>query len=297
LFPDQHFTEPPPRYTEASLVKALEENGIGRPSTYASILATLDNREYVEKVGRQLRPQEIGFVVTDLLTEHFRDFVDVGFTAEMEEELDDIAQGSRQWQPVVGQYYGPLEEAVKNASKATVVFEESEEPCPECGAKMLVRWGRYGKFLACSRYPECKGSKPLEGERVEEVIAGELCQECGAQMVAKQGRFGRFLACSRYPECKGARPLLNKIGVACPKDDGQIVERRMRGRGKRVFYGCSNYPNCDFTSWVKPTGQRCPSCDYLVVPEGQRGLRCLQCDWRSEAGAPEPEGQAEKVAV
>jgi DNA topoisomerase-1 len=298
LFPDQHFTEPPPRYTEASLVKALEENGIGRPSTYAPILATLENREYVEKAGRQLRPQELGFVVTDLLTEHFPNFVDIGFTAEMEEELDDIAQGSRQWQPVVGQYYGPLEEAVKKASKATVVFEESDEECPECGAKMLVRWGRYGKFLACSRYPECKGAKPLEGEREVEVVADEFCQECGAQMVAKQGRFGKFLACSRYPECKGARPFLNKIGVECPKDGGQLVERKMRGRGKRVFYGCANYPNCDFTSWTKPTGQRCPSCNYLVVPEGQRGVRCLQCDWRD--GAPRADvGSAteEKVAV
>jgi DNA topoisomerase-1 len=294
LFPDQHFTEPPPRYTEASLVKALEENGIGRPSTYAPILATLENREYVEKVGRQLRPQELGCVVTDLLTEHFPDFVDIGFTADMEEELDDIAQGEREWQPVVDQYYQPLDAAVKKAAKATVVFEESDEDCPECGAKMLVRWGRFGKFLACSRYPECKGSKPLEGEREEEIVADEFCPECGASMTVKQGRFGRFLACSRYPECKGSRPFLNKIGVACPKDGGHIVERKMRGRGKRVFYGCSNFPNCDFTSWVKPTGAHCPACDYLVVPDGARGLRCLRCDWRDSDAAPEPL-QPEKV--
>jgi DNA topoisomerase-1 len=296
LFPDQHFTEPPPRYTEASLVKALEENGIGRPSTYAPILATLENREYVERNGRQLRPQELGFVVTDMLTEHFPDFVDVGFTAEMEEELDDIAQGSREWQPVVDQYYQPLDAAVKAAAKATVVFEESDEDCPECNAKMVVRWGRFGKFLACSRYPECKGSKPLEGEREEQVVADEFCPECNSTMTVKQGRFGRFLACSRYPECKGSRPFLTKIGVPCPKDDGQIVERKMKGRGKRVFYGCSNYPNCDFTSWTKPTGARCPSCEYLVVPEGRRGLRCLRCDWRDNEALPDPiEPEAEKV--
>ena len=294
LFPDQHFTEPPPRYTEASLVKALEENGIGRPSTYAPILSTLENREYVEKNGRQLRPQELGFVVTDLLTEHFPEFVDVGFTAEMEEELDDIAQGSRQWQPVVDQYYQPLDAAVKKAAKATVVFEESNEDCPECGSKMLVRWGRFGKFLACSRYPECKGSKPLDGEREEQVVSDEFCPECNTQMVVKQGRFGRFLACARYPECKGSRPFLTKIGVTCPKDGGAIVERKMRGRGKRVFYGCANYPNCDFTSWVKPTGAHCPTCNYLIVPDGARGVRCLQCDWRSEGEAAVESG-AEKV--
>jgi DNA topoisomerase-1 len=296
LFPDQHFTEPPPRYTEASLVKALEENGIGRPSTYAPILATLENREYVERNGRQLRPQELGFVVTDMLTEHFPNFVDIGFTAEMEEELDDIAQGSREWQPVVDQYYQPLDAAVKAAAKATVVFEESDEDCPECGAKMVVRWGRFGKFLACSRYPECKGSKPLEGDREEQIVSDEFCPECNSTMTVKQGRFGRFLACSRYPECKGSRPFLNKIGVPCPKDDGQIVERKMKGRGKRVFYGCSNYPNCDFTSWTKPTGARCPACDYLVVPEGQRGLRCLQCGWRDSDALPEPaEPEVEKI--
>jgi DNA topoisomerase I len=296
LFPEQHFTEPPPRYTEASLVKALEENGIGRPSTYAPILATLENREYVERNGRQLRPQELGFVVTDLLTEHFPEFVDIGFTAEMEEELDDIAQGSRSWQPVVDQYYQPLDAAVKKAAKATVVYEASEEDCPECGAKMVVRWGRFGKFLACSRYPDCKGSKPLEGDREEQVVADEFCPECTSTMTVKQGRFGRFLACSRYPECKGSRPFLTKIGVACPKDGGQIVERKMRGRGKRVFYGCSNYPDCDFTSWTRPTGARCPACDYLVVPEGQRGLRCLRCDWRDSDALPEAsEAAVEKV--
>jgi DNA topoisomerase I len=303
LLPDQHFTEPPPRYTEASLVKALEENGIGRPSTYAPILSTLQDRSYVERVGRQLRPLELGFVVTDLLVEHFPEFVDVGFTAGMEEELDDIATGERPWQPVVDQYYQPLEDAVKKAAQATVVFEQSDEPCPECGATMVVRWGRFGKFLACSRYPECKGSKPLEDEREQQKLAeGEFCPVCESSMVVKQGRFGKFLACSRYPECKGSKPLLNKIGVLCPEDRGQLVERKMRGRGRRVFYGCANYPDCTFTSWVKPTGAHCPVCSYLVVPEGaQGGVRCLKCDWRGDADEAAGErggsGELEKVAV
>jgi DNA topoisomerase-1 len=238
----------------------------------------------VERNGRQLVPQELGFVVTDLLTEHFPNFVDVGFTAGMEEELDEVASGERRWQPVVDQYYGPLEEAVKKAASATVVFEESDEPCPECAAKMVIRWGRYGKFLACSQYPACKGAKPLEGEREEPQAAeGEFCPTCASGMVIKQGRFGKFLACSQYPGCKGAKPLLNKIGVDCPLDSGPLVERKMRGRGKRVFYGCANYPACEFTSWVKPTGQHCPVCAYLIAPEGASGLKCLKCDWRGEA--------------
>jgi DNA topoisomerase-1 len=199
---------------------------------------------------------------------------------------------------VVDQYYQPLEIAVKKAATAEVVFEESDELCPECGSKMVVRWGRFGKFLACSRYPECKGAKPLEGEREEPAPSDELCPECGAAMVIKQGRFGRFLACSRYPECKGAKPLLNKIGVTCPEDGGALVERKMRGRGRRVFYGCENYrrdgSGCDFTSWVKPTGEHCPTCNYLVVPEGRDGVRCLKCEWRGAAGGRDVE---ERVAV
>lgn len=282
LVPEQHFTEPPPRYTEASLVKALEENGIGRPSTYAPILSTLQERGYVEKVGRQLRPLELGFLVTDLLTEHFAEFVDVGFTAEMEEELDEIAAGEREWQPVVRQFYEPLEEAVARAARAPAAHEPTNEPCPECGAPMVIRWGRYGKFLACSRYPECKGSRPLEQAEEQEVATGERCPECGAPMRAKMGRFGRFLACTRYPECKGSKPFLTKIGVDCPECGGDLVERRARGKGGRVFYGCVNYPACNFTTWTRPLPEPCPACGYLTAQDGASGVKCLRCAWRGE---------------
>ncbi len=282
LVPEQHFTEPPPRYTEASLVKALEENGIGRPSTYAPILSTLQERGYVEKVGRQLRPLELGFLVTDLLTEHFAEFVDVGFTAEMEEELDEIAAGEREWQPVVRQFYEPLAQAVARAAQAPVAHEPTSEVCQECGAPMVIRWGRYGKFLACSRYPECKGSRPLEQAEEQEAATAERCPECGAPMRAKMGRFGRFLACSRYPECKGSKPFLIKIGVDCPECGGDLVERKARGKGGRVFYGCANYPACNFTTWTRPLPEPCPACGYLTAPDGPSSVKCLRCSWRGE---------------
>jgi DNA topoisomerase-1 len=282
LLPEQHFTEPPPRYTEASLVKALEENGIGRPSTYAPILSTLQERGYVEKVGRQLRPLELGFLVTDLLTEHFADFVDVGFTAEMEEELDEIAAGEREWQPVVRQFYEPLEQAVARAAHAPAAHEPTSEVCHECGAPMVIRWGRYGKFLACSRYPECKGSRPLEQAEEQEVATAERCPECGAPMRAKMGRFGRFLACSRYPACKGSKPFLTKIGVDCPECGGDLVERKARGKGGRVFYGCANYPACNFTTWTRPLPEPCPVCGYLTASDGPSSVKCLRCSWRGE---------------
>ena len=281
LLPEQHFTEPPPRYTEASLVKALEENGIGRPSTYAPIISTLQDREYVERIGRQLRPKELGFLVTDLLTEHFANFVDVGFTAEMEEELDDIAAGERLWQPVVGQYYAPLAEAVSKAADAPVAYEQTDERCHECEAPMVIRWGRFGKFLACSRYPECKGSRPLEHEAEQQVVSDEQCPECSGAMAVKRSRFGRFLACTRYPECKGKKPFLNKIGIDCPECGGHLVERRARGRG-RTFYGCANYPTCNFVSWARPLPEPCPTCGYLTAPDGRQGVKCLRCSWRGE---------------
>ena len=286
---DQHFTEPPPRFTEASLVKALEENGIGRPSTYAATLSTLQDRGYVERAGRQLRPLELGFLVTDLLTEHFSDFVDVAFTAGMEEGLDDVAEGSRSWQPLIQEYYTPLMTAVEKAADLVEpVVEASDQICPECEAPMVVRWGRYGKFYACSRYPECKGSRPLEGQAESEAVTDEFCPTCNATMTVKMGRFGKFLACSRYPECKGAKPFLTKIGVPCPDcDNGQVVQRKTRGRGGRVFYGCSNYPNCNFTSWVRPQAERCPSCGYLTAQDGQEGVRCLKCAWRGQTALAE----------
>jgi DNA topoisomerase-1 len=288
--PEQHFTEPPPRYTEASLVKALEENGIGRPSTYAPIISTIQDRGYVHKEGRALVPQELGFVVNDLLVERFPDVFNTGFTAEMEEELDEIASGERSWEPVVRQFYDPLETALAAAADAPRVEEVTDEVCEKCGKPMIARWGRYGRFLACSGFPECRNTRPIDSKGGPE-LTDETCDLCGAQMQIRGGRYGRFLACSRYPECKGTKPLLVKIGVSCPKDGGALVERRTRRR--RTFYGCANYPKCDFTSWSRPLPEPCPNCGGLVVnvgrarDDGRRSARCLTCDWRGTVAEPE----------
>jgi len=284
--PDQHFTEPPPRYTEASLVKALEENGIGRPSTYAPILGTLQDRGYAHKDGRALVPQELGFVVNDLLVEYFPAVINIGFTAEMEDELDEVARGDRPWQPVVQQFYEPLEAAVEAAQLAPRVEEQTDEVCEKCGKPMVARWGRYGRFLACTGFPECRNTKPLEQEGEESQATDEKCAICGSPMMARGGRYGRFLACTRYPDCKGTKPILKKIGVACPKCGNDLVERRTRHR--RVFYGCSTYPSCDFTSWSRPLVERCPRCRGLLVSAGRgHRARCTQCDWKGTAGEPE----------
>jgi len=289
FFPEQHFTEPPPRYTEATLIKALEEKGIGRPSTYAPTMSTVQDRGYVEKEGRFLKPSDLGSVVNDLLVEHFPDFVDVGFTAGMEDELDDIASGERPWQPVVQEFYTPLERALTTAKEAAPKqVQTTDVQCPECGKPMLIRWGRRGRFLACSGFPECKGTRPLEGEEQEAPQeSDEKCPECESPMLIKTGRFGRFLACSRYPECKGRKPLAVTTGVRCPKDGGEMLERRSR-RG-RTFYGCSNYPKCDFTTWTRPLAQPCPSCGGLITAERDGKAKCTACNWRGEVPDAEPQ--------
>ncbi|MEO8457213.1 MAG: type I DNA topoisomerase [Chloroflexota bacterium] len=287
LFPEQHFTEPPPRFTEASLVKALEEKGIGRPSTYAPTMSTIQDRGYIGKEGRYLHPTDLGLVVNDLLVEHFPNFVDAGFTANMEEELDEVASGEREWQPVVRQMYDPLEAALAIAQEAAKKqVEETNEKCPECQAPMVIRWGRRGRFLACTRFPECRGTASLEGEEAMEQPqeTDEKCPECEAMMLIRSGRFGKFLACSRYPECKGRKPLIKPLGVKCPRDQGDIVERRTK-RG-RTFFGCANYPACDFTTWSRPFDMPCPSCGSLVVAEKDNKAKCVDCEWRGEAPAP-----------
>jgi len=291
--PAQHFTEPPPRYTEASLVKALEENGIGRPSTYAPILSTLQDRGYVHREARALIPQELGFVVNDLLVEHFSEVFDVKFTASMEEELDEIALGNEAWEPVVRRFYDPLQAKLASAAEAPRVEEVTDVMCEKCGKPMIKRWGRFGQFLACSGFPECKSTRPLEGDEQEAEATNETCGECSAPMVAKAGRFGRFLACSRYPDCKGTKPLLKKVGVACPKCGGDIVERRTKRR--RIFYGCAKYPECDFTSWTRPLELPCPRCGGLLVgaggvrANGRNTARCIACEWKGSLGEGEPE--------
>jgi DNA topoisomerase-1 len=280
LLPEQHFTEPPPRYTEATLVRALEENGIGRPSTYAPTLSTIQDRGYVIREARQLKPTDLGCVVNDLLVNFVPGVVDLRFTAAMEEELDEIARGQKNWQPVVERFYAPLVEALAQAAQAPRAEEPTDERCEACGRPMVVRWGRFGRFLACSGFPECRSARPLPGEEEPEVT-DEHCDLCGAPMVVRNGRYGRFLACSRYPECKGTRPLRTKVGVACPRCGGDLVARRTR-RG-RTFYGCANYPRCRFVTGSRPLAEPCPNCGDLLVAAAHELARCLSCSWR---GAP-----------
>jgi DNA topoisomerase-1 len=259
--PEQHFTQPPARYSDATLIKALEEMGIGRPSTYAPTLSTIQQRGYVTKEGRYFAPTDFAYVVTDLLVQHFPAIVDYQFTAEMEEDLDAIAEGSMKWVPIVRAFYEPfeknLEQKDKELKKVDVTnLGESDEKCPECGRVLVYKLGKYGKFLSCSGYPECSFAKPLVEETVvdengEEIKDFGKCENCeDGIMILKTGRFGKFLACSNYPKCKTTKPFLEKIGVKCPKcQEGDVVVKKARGR---IFYGCSRYPECDFSSWKKP---------------------------------------------
>jgi len=285
---EQHFTEPPPRYTEATLVKALEENGIGRPSTYAPIMSTIQDRGYVEREQRQLRPTELGFVVNDFMSEQFPNVVDLGFTAEMEEDLDEIATGARPWQPTVRELYNPLSEALEEAENAPKVVQETGELCPECERPLIRRFGRFGPFFACSGFPECRYTRQ-DGEPAEPEPTDEKCDICGSNMVTKRGRFGAFYACTRYPDCKGTKPILQKTGVPCPIDGGEIVERVTRK--KRKFYGCANYPKCEWTSWSRPLPQMCPQCKGVIVADRGQNAKCTNCDWKGPVSeAPEREG-------
>ena len=269
--PLQHFTQPPPRYSEASLVKALEEKGIGRPSTYATILSTIQERKYVEKEEGRFLPSELGAIVSDLLVEKFPDLMDVGFTAKMEDNLDEIESSRMNWLKVVRDFYAPfkedLDKASKDFGKVKPVDIPTEMTCDKCGQPMVIRWGRHGRFLACSGYPECKNTKQLNGNKtapdVESQPAEEFCEKCGKPMLIKSGRFGKFLACSGYPKCKNAKPL--GTGIKCPLDGGNIIQRKTK-KG-RTFWSCSNYPMCNFAMWHKPVIKTCPLCNFGLIAE------------------------------
>jgi len=243
LISSQHFTQPPPRYTEATLIKALEENEIGRPSTYAPILSTIQERNYIEKdENKRFRPTEIGTVVNDLLVNHFPKIVDIKFTAEMEKDLDKIAQGEKKWAPIIREFYEPFEENLQKkyqeVSKKDITEKPTEKNCPKCGAPLLIRLGKYGKFYACSKFPKCKYTESLEK---------------------------------------------NIIGIKCPKcKEGEIVEKRTKKR--KIFYGCANWPKCDFALWDKPTGEKCPKCDSLLVQTKRKQIKCSnkECDYKVE---------------
>ncbi len=324
ITPAQHFTEPPPRYNEATLVKELEEKGIGRPSTYATILSTIQDRNYVEKRQNKFIPTELGMVVNDLLVENFDDIFDVRYTARMEEELDEIEEGKLAWQEALREFYEKFEKDLGRAERNMTDIKRMERPtdltCDRCGKPMVIKWGRHGSFIACTGYPECTNTRELtvdlpdletaeipestadehgycencgrpmtlkrgrfgqflactgypdckttrrlgQTEKKPDVPLDENCPRCGSQMLLKHGRYGEFTACSNYPACKYVKP--KTVGVACPKTGcaGEVVERRSR-RGK-AFYGCSRYPECDFVSWNRPLAERCPRCgsSYLL---------------------------------
>ena len=349
LKPEQHFTEPPPRYNEASLVKELEERGIGRPSTYAAILSTIQERQYVQKLGGKFTPTEIGLVVTDLLVENFRDIFDVEYTARLEEELDEIEEGKEKWTDALAEFYKKFLKDLKYAEKHMENIKRMEKPtdekCEKCGAPLVIKWGRHGSFYACSTYDKedpntCTFTKEnpinlpdLDSADVQETTQEEYCENCGRVMVLKRGRFGQFMACTGYPDCKTTRrldqgkrvpdiPLEEKcpkcdrnmmirhgrygefttcsgypeckyikqtfVGVKCPEcKDGDLVEKRAR-KGN-TFYGCANYPKCKFTSAHKPIAEKCPSCgsEYLVEKNLKSGpvIACpnKECDFERDA--------------
>ena len=287
LTPKQHYTQPPPRYTEATLVKTLEEKGIGRPSTYASIISTIQDRKYVVQEKRRFHPTDMGKFVNQLLIKGFPDILDTQFTAKLENQLDDVAEGKSDWVGVLSAFYEPFNHALEAAPDVMYearkeMEEESDEVCEKCNGKMIIKWGKYGRFLGCSNYPECRNIKSLtedEAPRAEEEPTDEVCDKCSSPMVIKTSRAGgKFLACTGYPKCRNAKPI--NIGVDCPKSDceGYIGERRSK-RGK-VFYGCSNYPKCDFVAWDKPVNKECPECGapFLVEKTTKTKGRYLACN-------------------
>jgi DNA topoisomerase I len=354
LNPEQHFTEPPPRYNEASLVKELEERGIGRPSTYSAILSTIQERQYVTKLGGKFTPTEIGLVVTDLLVENFRDIFDVQYTARLEEELDEIEEGKEGWTDALAEFYKKFEKDLKYASKHMENIKRMEKPtdekCERCGSPLVIKWGkhgsfyacssydkedpnsctftkenpinlpdldtadvqettqeeycencgrtmvlkrgRFGQFMACTGYPDCKTTRRLDqGKRVPDITLEELCPKCQRNMVIRHGRYGEFTSCSGYPECKYVKQ--NFVGVKCPLcKDGELVEKRAR-KGN-TFYGCSNYPKCKFTSANKPIAEKCPSCnsEFLVEKYLKSGpvIACpnKECEYERPNENPAP---------
>ena len=288
---EQHFTKAPARYSDAGLVKELEKYGIGRPSTYAPTIATIITRNYVERNSeKRLQATPISFIVNDLLVEHFPKIVDYNFTASLEDSLDQVALGEKSWQPLIADFYQDfhtnLEKKYENIKKSDIMPEEtSNEKCDKCGANMLIKTGRYGKFLACSAYPECKNIKKMTGEKInqeenpdlqklKEKYRNETCDKCGAEMVVRNGRYGPFLACSAYPKCKNIKNINEEKGpeIICPAcKKGKIIKKFSR-RG--AFYACSVYPDCKNAYWGQPTGEKCPDCDSLLIKNKEGEIVC-----------------------
>ncbi len=291
LKPEQHFTEPPPRYNDASLIRELEELGIGRPSTYATILSTLVDKEYVKKEQKVYTPSDLGYIVNDILIENFPDIFNVEFTAKMESELDEVEEGRQTRPKAIKDFYKPFHEALEKAKTHMRDIKRQEIPtdisCEKCHSPMVIKWGRRGEFLACTNYPECKYTREFERQEdgtlklMKLEVTGELCSTCGSQMVIKSGRFGKFLACSKYPECKTTRAI--STGIMCPVCGGALAERRSK-KG-RNFYGCSRYPECKFATWDKPLKEVCPKCGsptlLAKITKASKTIKCPRetCDY------------------
>lgn len=272
--PEQHFTEPPPRFSEASLVKALEEYGIGRPSTYASIISTLQQREYVEMDKRRFIPTDVGRVVNKFLTNHFTQYVDYDFTAKLEDELDAVSRGEEEWVPLMHRFWRPFKDLVvdkeKSVSRKEVTQEEMDEACPQCGKPLAIRLGRRGRFIGCTAYPDCDYTRNLGDDKdtknEPEVVEGRSCPECNSPLVIREGRYGKFIGCSSYPDCKHIEPLEQPVdtGVTCPQCNKGTLMRRKSRRGK-IFFSCSTYPDCDYAVWNEPINEPCPDCGWPIL--------------------------------
>ncbi len=298
--PVKHFTEPPARYTEASLIKFLEEKGIGRPSTYTPIITTILARNYVAREGKSLVPTPLGEVTNRLMCEQFPEIVDYKFTAEMEDDLDEIENGKTEMKSVLDDFYRDFAEKLTHAEDTIkekqyeLPVEETDIICDKCGSKMVVKSGKFGKFAACPNYPKCRNTKPLVApEKVEEkkeTVADCKCEKCGADMVVRNGRFGSFLACSRYPECDFTKQKTRDIGVTCPDCGSKIVTKY--GRRRTVFFSCEKYPDCKFSSWDMPTEEKCPDCGKMLFKKkGKQLLIChdKECGYKRETEEVEGE--------
>ena len=292
VLPEQHFTQPPARFSEAMLVKELEDKGVGRPSTYAATISVIKDRDYIQSVERRLQPVELGFMINDLLVENFPDIMNAEFTAKMEEQLDDIEEGNLEWVDALKSFYTPfkldLEKAEEKMKDFKAVVEETDEVCEKCDQPMIIKWGRFGKFMACTGYPECKNTKDLggKGDSEDGATADEVegnCDKCESPLIMKRGRFGKFIACSNYPECKFTKPI--GLGISCPEEacKGEIAARRSK-KG-RTFYGCTKYPDCNFTSWDKPVAEACPECKNPFLIEKWKknedpSILCPSCGFK-----------------
>ena len=309
--PEQHFTEPPPRYSEASLVKTLEELSIGRPSTYASIISTLQEREYALLESKRFVPTDVGRIVNKFLTEHFTAYVDYDFTARLEDELDAVSRGEEDWIPLLEQFWRPFKERVdhteENVKRSDVTQELIDEACPKCGGQLAKRLGRNGLFIGCTNYPDCDYTRDLNEDKAEqeapEIVEGRSCPECGSELQIKRGRYGKFIGCSSYPTCRYIEPLEKPedTGVTCPKCKRGTLQKKKSRRGK-IFYSCSTYPKCDYAVWNEPLAEPCPQCNWPILTlkiTKSKGAQkvCPQKECGYTAAADEPSASEQDSAA